>query len=334
MDYNISLPSKPRIVSEDGNKGVYEIDGLYAGYGHTLGNSLRRIILSSLPGAAVTLVKIDGVSHEFSTIPGVKEDVINILLNLKKTRFKMLVDEPQKMTISVKGVKNVTAKDIKVAGQVEVLNEDQHLATLTDKDSKLEIELTVEKGLGYVSRENIHKDKVDVGVMVLDAIFTPIRRVNYEVENMRVGEKTDYNRLRFSIETDGIISPREALEKSIEIMIKHLKEIIGFKDEDLAIIEEAEKISEEAGKQAKEEEDMDGEEEKEEIEEDKEVLKTRVEDLQLSSRTLNLLSDAGIRTVGGLARKKEEDLLEVEGIGKKAVQEIRRALGNYGLILK
>jgi len=337
MDYNISLPSKPRIVSEDGNKGVYEIDGLYAGYGHTLGNSLRRIILSSLPGAAVTLVKIDGVSHEFSTISGVKEDVINILLNLKKTRFKMLVDEPQKMTISVKGAKDVTAKDIKASGQVEILNEDQHLATLTGKDSKLEIEITVEKGLGYVSRENIHKDKVDVGIMVLDAIFTPIRRVNYEVENMRVGERTDYNRLRFSIETDGIISPREALEKSIEIMIKHLKEIIGFKDEDLAIIEEAEMISEEASKQAKEEKQIAGEEEEEEeepAEEDKEVLKTRVEDLQLSSRTLNSLSDAGIRTVGGLARKKEEDLLEVEGIGKKAVQEIRRALGNYGLILK
>ena len=326
MDYDISLPLKPKVIYEEDNKGVYEIDGLYAGYGHTLGNSLRRIILSSLPGSAVTKVKIEGALHEFSTISGVKEDVINILLNLKKLRFKMHTDESQTATISVKGIKNITAKDINLPSQLDILNKDQHIASLTNKDAKLEMEFSVEKGLGYVSREGLHKDKLDVGVIILDAVFTPIRRVNYEVENMRVGERTDYNRLRFTIETDGIISPKDALEKSIEIMIEHLKAIVGFKEKEN--LEEFKDGEETEGEEAPEPED------KEEKVEDKEILKTRIEDLHLSFRVLNALSAVGIRTVGGLVRKKEEDLLALEGVGKKAIQEIRRALGNYGLILK
>lgn len=327
MNYEISLPSKPKIIKEEGNKGVYEIDALYAGYGHTLGSSLRRIILSSLPGSAVTAVKIDGAPHEFSTLPGVKEDVINIILNLKKVRFKMHTDEPQTLTLSARGKKEVTAGDIEPSANVEVLNKDQHIAELTAKDAKLDIELIIEKGLGYVSRENLHKEKVDVGMIVLDAIFTPVRRVNYEVENMRVGERTDYNRLRFSIETDGIISPKEALEKSIEIMIKHLKAIIGFE-------EAPELIQEEGDAAVNEEQKNEGEEtEKESKKEDKEVLKTRIEDLNFSTRTMKALEEAGIRTVGGIVRKKEEDLLQIDGIGKKAVQEIRRVLGKLGIVL-
>lgn len=323
MDYKIALPSKPRVVSEEGNKGIYEIDGLYAGYGYTLGNSLRRIILSSIPGAAITAVKIEGVSHEFSKIDGIKEDIITVLLNFKKIRFELHTDEPQKATISVRGIKNVTAKDIKISSQAEILNKDEHIATLTAKDAEFNVELTIEKGLGYVLRGSLHKEKVEIGTIILDAIFTPIRRVNYEVENMRVGERTDYNRLRFFIETDGTISPSEALEKAIEIMINHLKAIIGFQE--VPSFAEAEAGDSFAPTEA--------EEEKTRIEE-AEILKTRIEDLQISSRTLNALSNAGIRTVGGLIRKKEMDLLEVEGIGKRAVQEIRRALGNYGLILK
>jgi len=318
MDYKIALPSKPRVVSEEGNKGVYEIDELYAGYGYTLGNSLRRIILSSIPGAAITAVKIEGVPHEFSKITGIKEDVITILLNLKRIKFKMHTDEPQTAALAIHGVKNVTAQDISTSSSFEVLNKDEYIATLTSKDSKLNIELTIEKGLGYVPRENLRKEKVEVGTIILDAIFTPIRRVNYEVENMRVGDRTDYNRLRFFIETDGSISPAEALEKSIEIMINHLKAIIGFQEP----LMEEEKAFAVAPT------------EKEEKVEDTEVLKIRIEDLQFSSRTLNALSNAGIRTLGGLTRKKEEDLLAMKGVGKKAVQEIRRALGNYGLILK
>ncbi len=322
MDYSIILPSKPRIVSEEETKGVYEIDSLYAGYGHTLGNSVRRTILSSLPGSAVTTVKIDGAPHEFSVLPGVKEDVIMILLNLKQVKFKMLTDEPQKVTISASGAKEVTAADIKISSQLEVINKDAHIATLTDKSSKLNIELTVEKGLGYIPREILKKDKVEVGTIVLDAAFTPVRRVNYEVENMRVGDRTDYNRLRFTIETDGVISPREALEKAIELLIKQLKAMVGFEDEN----SNAEILKEMPVKKEVEEE-LDAVSKED-------YLKTRIEDLNLSSRTLKTLSEASIRTVGGLTRKREEDLLLIENLGKKGIQEIRRALGNLGLMLK
>ncbi|HBB56564.1 TPA: DNA-directed RNA polymerase subunit alpha [Patescibacteria group bacterium] len=325
MDYTIIVPSKPSVVKETGNLGVYEIEGLYAGYGHTLGNSLRRIILSSIPGAAITAVKIDGTSHEFSKIPGIKEDVITILLNLKKVRLKMNTDDKQVLEIDVKGQKDVSAGDIKASGQVEIMNPDQHIAKLTAKDSKLKIEITIEKGLGYMSREDLHKNKVDVGSIVLDAIFTPVKKVSYEVENMRVGDRTDYNRLRFAIETDGSITPKEALEKSIETMIKQLKAIIGFKEEII--------IPKKAMMPTEDEDESDIEDKSDDIG-SKEILKTRVEDLELSSRTVNALTGAGIRTIGGLVRKKESDLLEIEGIGAKVVQEIRDALGGLGQALK
>ncbi|MFA6397298.1 MAG: DNA-directed RNA polymerase subunit alpha [Candidatus Paceibacterota bacterium] len=324
-DYSIILPSKPRVVLEEETKGVFEIDNLYPGYGHTLGNSLRRIILSSLPGAAVTSIKIDGVGHEFSTIEGVKEDVIMILLNLKKVRFKMTTDEPQKVSLSVKGTNIITAGDIKTVGQVEILNKDLYLAEITDKKGELNIEMTIEKGLGFVQREDIQKGKVDIGTIALDAIFTPIRRVSYEVENMRVGDKTNHNRLKILIETDGTISPREALQKSIEIMIFQLKAIFDFKEPE---IEERKEI-----KSEHKEKKMDDEKE-EESEDLTDVMKTRIDTLNLSTRTLNALTQANIRTVGGVARKKKEDLLEIEGIGEKGIQEIKKLLSNYGITLK
>ena len=319
-DYNVALPSKPRIVSEKEFGGVYEIDGLYPGYGHTLGNSLRRIILSSLPGAAITSVKIDGVQHEFSTLEGVKEDVITILLNLKRVRIQMLTDEPQQIKLNVDGVKSVTAADIEIPGQLQILNPEQPIAEVTNKNTKLSIEMTVERGLGYVSKEVLQKDRVEIGVISLDAIFTPIRRVNYEVENMRIGDQTDFNRLRIFIETDGTLTAKEALEKSIEIMINQLKAIIGFKEEEIELPEEVE-VAEEPT-----------EEEKKEV--DSEFLKTRIDDLDLSSRTTNSLEGANIRTVGGLVRKREEDILSIEGIGQKGLQEIKRALSNFGVTLK
>ena len=321
MEYKIIPPSKPKIISEEGNKGIYEIEGCYSGYGYTLGNSLRRIILSSIPGAAITSVKIEGVPHEFSKIDGIREDVLTILLNLKKIRFKMLTDEPQKIKISAHGIKDVLAKDIETPSQVEVLNKEEHIATLVAKDSKLEMEMVVEKGLGYVPRENLRREKVEIGTIILDAIFTPIRKVNYEVENMRVGDRIDYNRLRFFIETDGSITPRDALEMGIEIMINHLKAIIGFQEKEVL----TEETEEETDKKIKEV--------KEEIE-NEDVLKIKIEDLQFSSRTLNALSNEGIRTLGGLARKREEDLRKMKGVGEKAIQEIKRTLGNYGLTLK
>ncbi len=322
-DHNIILPSKPRIVSEDGHKGVYEIDGLYPGYGHTLGNSLRRIVLSSLPGAAITHVKIDGVSHEFSTVEGVKEDVVLILLHLKKIRFKMTTDEPQTATLSVKGAKMATAGDMTVSGQLEVLNPDLFIAELTDKSASLNIEVRVERGLGFMPREMHEKGKVEIGTMAVDAIFTPIRRVSYEVENMRVGDKTNHNRLRMLIETDGTITPREALENSIRIMIDQLAAIIGFTEEQAesgAAAMTNDTASDDLNEEGKD--DM------------SEVLKTRIDTLDFSTRTLNALTDAGIRTLGGLARKKKEDLLEIEGMGEKGIQEIKRILSNYGITLK
>jgi DNA-directed RNA polymerase subunit alpha len=319
MDYAITLPSKPRIVSEEENMGIYEIDGLHPGYGYTLGNSLRRVILSSLPGAAITSVKIDGVSHEFSTLNGVKEDVVSIILNLKKVRLESMGEGPQTVTLSAKGVAKVTAGDITVPSQVRVLSPSEHIAELTDKNAKLTIEMTVEKGLGYVPKESLRKEKVDIGVIALDAIFTPIRRVNYEVENMRVGDRTDFNRLRIVIETDGTIAPRRALEQSIEIMIHQLKAVIGFREEEQAAVEpEREEKRAAAGSGP-----------------DADVLKTRIEDLEgLSTRTVNSLTNAGVRTIGGLARKSEGDVLEFEGMGEKGLSEIKRALANFGITLK
>ncbi len=322
-EYKIIMPSKPRVVVEEGNKGVFEIDGLYPGYGHTLGNSLRRIILSSLPGASVTSIKIDGVTHEFQTMDGIKEDVILIILNLKKLRFKMTSDEPQTVSLSVKGPKEVLASDIKTSGQVEILNGDQYIASVTGKVS-LDIELKIEKGLGFISKEVMQKEKVDIGTIAVDAIFTPIRRVSYEVENMRVGDKTNHNRLRISIETDGTLSPREALSQSIAIMINQLKAIIDFKEEEV----EAEPV-----KKASKSEDKEDKEDKK-GDDFTDVLKTRTDTLDLSTRTLNALTAANIRTLGGLARKKREDLLEVEGIGEKGITEIKKVLGKFGLNLK
>jgi DNA-directed RNA polymerase subunit alpha len=324
-EYKIIMPSKPRVVLEEGNKGVFEIDGLYPGYGHTLGNSLRRIILSSLPGASITSIKIDGVSHEFQTMDGIKEDVIVMILNLKKARFKMLSDEPQTVSLSIKGPKEVLAGDIKTGGQVEILNPELHIAEVTGKVN-LNIEMKIEKGLGFISKEAFQKEKVDVGTIAVDAIFTPIRRVAYEVENMRVGDKTNHNRLRISIETDGTLSAREALSKSIEIMINQLKAIIDFKEPE----EEVEVVKKTSKKEEAEEEEKD----EKKGADFADVLKTRTDSLDLSTRTLNALTGANIRTLGGLARKKREDLLEVEGIGEKGITEIKKVLTKFGLNLK
>jgi len=311
----VLLPSKPKIIAEEGFSGTYEIDGLYPGYGHTLGNSLRRIILSSLPGTAITSIKIAGVDHEFSSVPGVKEDVIALVLNLKKVRIKMLSDEPQTIELKVKGIKDVTAGDIKVPGQVEILNPDLYLASISDKNAELSIEIKIDKGLGYVPKEVLEKERTDIGHIALDAIFSPIRRVNYEVENMRVGDRTDFNKLRIFIETDGTITAKEALEESISIMISQLKAIVGFKEPEI-VIEEKKEVEDESK------------------ESDAEFLKTRIESLDLSSRTVNALSNSNIRTIGGLARKKEKDLDDIEGLGAKGIQEIKKVLSNYGITLK
>lgn len=314
MEYHITLPSKPRIVSEEGVQGIYEIDSLYPGYGHTLGNSLRRIIHASLPGATITSVKIDGVSHEFATIEGVRETVMEILLNLKRVHFVLHGEEAQTIRLSVKGPKQVTAGDFQLPSQVEIANPGTHIADIAGKVA-LEIEATIERGLGYVPREMLTKEKVDIGTIALDATFTPIRRVNYEVENMRVGDRTDFNRLRILIETNGTITPREALERSIEVMIHQLKAVVGFQ-------EESEHDS--AGFETQTASDSKG----------KDATKMKIEELELGARITSALTDAGIKSVAGLVKKTATALLELDGVGDKAVSEIREALDKLGLDLK
>lgn len=318
LETNVALPSKPRIVKEEEHQGIFEIDGLYPGYGHTLGNSLRRIILSSLPGAAITHVKIDGVKHEFETIEGVREDVITLLLNIKRMRLALHAEEP--ITIRLKANKPgvVTAGDIEAPSQVEILNPEQPIAEITAKGTSLDIEMTVQKGLGYVAREVHQKEKVEIGAIALDAVFTPIRRANYEVENMRVGDRTDYNRLRLFLETDGTLTAKEALEQSIEIMVHQLKAIIGFQESNAAIVNDVDAIIAETT---------------DEKEIDPDLLKTRIETLDLSSRTQSALENANIRTIGGLVRKKKDDILALDGIGPKGVDEIIDLLKNMGVSL-
>jgi len=329
MELNIILPSKPKIIAEDDRHGSYEIDGLYPGYGHTLGNSLRRIALSSIIGTAIISLKVEGAPHEFSTLTGVKEDVLAIILNLKKLRFKISGGEAQMVTIQAKGIKTVTGADISVGGQVEVINSDQVIATLTDKNATLSIELALEKGIGYLPKEVLQQmHPPAIGTIILDASFTPIRRVSYEVENMRVGDRTDYNRLRFNIETDGSVSPREAFEKSIEIAINQLKAIIGFKEPEVS----EETNIEETVTPKSETTAMDSTEPTKPL--DVDFLKTRVEDLKLSARVIRVLTENGVRTIGGLARKRESDLDDVTGLGEKGIEEIKKLLKKHDLELK
>ena len=331
-EQKIILPSKPRAVSEEGNKGTFEIDGLVPGYGYTLGNSLRRIILSSLPGAAITAVKIDGVSHEFATLDGLKEDIITVLLNLKNVRFELSSDEPATVTLSVKGPKIVTAADIKTGGPVSIANPEQYICEVSGKVG-LNMEITIERGLGFVSRDAHHKQKADIGTIFLDAIFSPIRRVSYDVEEMRVGDKTNFNRLRLVIETDGTLSPREALEQSVKIMIEQLAAIVEV--DSGAVIEavQAQVSSSAQPAMAMGEAEIQAENADESVDVT-DVMKNRIDTIGLSTRTLNALSAANIRTLGGIARKHVSDLLEIDGIGEKGITEIKDALEKFGLSLK
>ena len=221
----IPLFSKPKVISEKENQAVFEIESLYPGYGVTVGNSLRRVLLSSLPGAAITKMKIKGnngvIPHEFSTIPGVFEDVIQIMLNLKKLRFKVFSDEPQQAALKAKGENDVKGKDFQMSSQLELVNKNEHIASLTDKKADLEIEIEVEKGIGYVPRENRKRGKLGVGEILLDAIYTPVKRVGYQVENMRVGERTDFDKLIMEVQTDGTISPQAAVSQAAQILLDH-----------------------------------------------------------------------------------------------------------------
>ena len=220
---SLQLPEQIKVVSREGNRATFEIAPLMPGYGATIANPLRRVLLSSLSGAAVISIKIKGVEHEFSTIPGVLEDVIEIILNVKKLRFKLHGDGPVKLILEATGEKQVTGEDIKLTSDVELINTDQHIVTLTDKKTSFSMEIEVDKGIGYVSVEQRRKDKLPIGVIAIDAIFSPVKSVNFSVEDMRVGERIDYNKVIMEIETDGTIQPEQALKDATNILIDHFK---------------------------------------------------------------------------------------------------------------
>ncbi|KKQ51212.1 MAG: DNA-directed RNA polymerase subunit alpha [Parcubacteria group bacterium GW2011_GWD2_38_11] len=317
----VSLPQKPKYTPIDENSGKFEIMGCYPGYGMTLGNALRRVLLASLEGAAVTSVKIKGVSHEFSTLDGVMEDAVQIILNLKKIRFKMHSEEPVKVSLKFKGEGKVTAKEIKCPSSVEVVNTDQVIATVTDKKVEFEMELEISRGLGYVPIDQQNRPEKEIGVIAIDAVYTPIRRVNYEVENMRVGKRTDYNKITLEVVTDGSITPEEAFKKAVVILVEQFSVLGGIE-----VVEEVKEV------EAKEAVIV---EEKVAVEEAVDPLKIKVTELKnLSTRTLNVLEASKIAKIKDIAKLNEEGLLALEGMGDKGVKEIKKAIGEFGITLK
>ena len=316
----MSLPQKPKCTATDESSARFEILGCYPGYGMTVGNALRRVLLSSLEGAAVTAVKIKGISHEFSTMDGVMEDAVQIILNLKKIRFKMHSDEPIKVSLKHKGEGKVTAREIKCPSSVEVVNGDQLIATVTDKKVEFEMELEITKGLGYVPIEQQQRDEKEIGVIAIDAVYTPIRRVNYEVENMRVGKRTDYNKVTLDVVTDGSITPKEAFEEAVQILISQFSALSEFE----APVQEA--VIEEAPVQ---------EEPKQQVEEKEDPMQIRVADLKnLSTRTINVLEENNIVKVKDIVNYDEEGLKALSGMGDKGIKEIKKSIGEFGFTLK
>ncbi len=307
----LRLPNKIKCLKEKDNFGLFEIKPLFPGYGVTIGNALRRVLLSSLPGAAIVAIKIKGVDHEFTTIDFVKEDVVSIILNVKKIRLKVHGDEPVRMTLKASGPKEVKAKDIKCPSSVEIVTPEQEIATLTDKKAKFEMELIAERGRGYVPVEQQEGREKEIGVLAIDAIYTPIERVSYNVEDMRVGKMTNYNRLLIEVETDGTIQAREALSQAASILTDHFKPIIG---------EVKEKLTERV------------EEKKEVPKKESEVLE--ITRLNLPERIENALINTNIKKVKELCKLDEEKLKTIPRLGDKAVLDIKRALKKFNLTLK
>ena len=298
-------------IADDRSYGKFVIEPLERGYGTTLGNSLRRILLSSLPGSAVTSVKIDGVLHEFSDVPGVVEDVTDVILNLKSLSIKMYTDETRVITLEAEGEGPVTGADIKTDADVEILNPDLHIANLSG-DKPLVMEMTVEKGRGYRSAVKNKKEGDAIGVIPIDSLFTPVTRVNFSVSDTRVGQITDYDKLTLEVWTDGTIAPDEAISSSAKILSDHLKLFITLTEE----------ISDEVTMVEKEEETKD------------KILEMAIEELDLSVRSYNCLKRAGINTVEELTQRTEEDMMKVRNLGKKSLEEVTQKLSELGLSLK
>lgn len=248
----LQLPEEIKVVTKEGNRATFEISPLLPGYGATIANPLRRVLLSSLAGASVTSIKIKGVEHEFSTVAGVLEDIIQIILNVKKLRFKLHGEGPVKVILEASGEKKLTGKDIKLTSDVELINEEQHIATLTEKKSSFNMELEIGKGVGYVPVEQGKKEKLPIGVIAIDAMFSPVRSVNFSIENIRVGEKINYNKVVMEIETDGSIQPEQALKNATEILIDHFKIIANILVPEIKEIKPAKKKEAKIKKKKKE----------------------------------------------------------------------------------
>lgn len=306
---------KPKVeiieLSQDGKYGKFVVEPLERGYGITIGNALRRILLSSLPGVAVTSVKIDGVLHEFSTIPGVKEDVTEIILSFKELSAQLDGDEPQTLIIDAQGEGVITAGDIICPPSVEILNKDLHILTM-EKDAKLYMEINVDRGRGYVSAESNKDANMPIGVIPVDSIYTPVEKVSYKVENTRVGQMTDYDKLLLEVWTNGSINPQEGVSLGAKILVEHLNLFIDLTQH----VSNVEIMVE-----------------KEEDKKEK-VLEMTIEELDLSVRSYNCLKRAGINTVEELTSKSEEDMMKVRNLGKKSLEEVERKLAELGLGLQ
>ncbi|WP_373897473.1 DNA-directed RNA polymerase subunit alpha [Haloimpatiens sp. FM7315] len=306
---------KPKIecveVSEDNSYGKFVVEPLERGYGITLGNSLRRILLSSLPGVAATSIKIEDVLHEFSTVKGVKEDVTELILNIKRLAFKMMGDGPKTVYIDAEGPGEVTGDDIITDGSVEVVSKDLHIATLDD-NAKLHMEINVNRGRGYVSQNKNKTSDLPIATIPVDSIYTPVKRVNYTVENTRVGQITDYDKLTIELWTNGTIKPEEAISLSSKILIEHFKLFMSLTDhaDDMEIMVEKEEDKKEK------------------------VLEMTIEELDLSVRSYNCLKRAGINTVQELTERTMDDMMKVRNLGKKSLEEVQKKLEDLGLKLK
>jgi DNA-directed RNA polymerase subunit alpha len=306
---------KPEIetveLKSDGKYGKFVLSPLERGYGITLGNSLRRVLLSSLPGVAVTSVKIEGVLHELSTVPGVKEDVTEIILNIKGLTAKLHGEGPKTVYIEAEGECEVTAGDIKTDSEVDILDPGMHIATL-GKDAKLYMEITIDRGRGYVSAErNKQLINLPIDVMAVDSIYTPVLKVNYHVENTRLGQVTDYDKLTMEVWTDGTISAKEALSQAANLLNEHLKLFIDLSDE--SSIAEIMVEKDDKGKEK--------------------LLEMTIEELDLSVRSFNCLKRAGINTVEDLISKSEEEMMKVRNLGKKSFEEVKEKLASLGFQL-
>lgn len=306
---------KPNIeiveISEDNTYGKFVIEPLERGYATTLGNSLRRILLSSLPGAAVRSIKIQGVLHEFSTVPGVVEDVTEIILNIKNLAAVVHTEEPVTLVIEAEGQGPITAADIKSNEDIEILNEDLHIATL-EEDGKIYMEMEMVKGRGYVGADNTKDESQSIGTIPIDSVFTPVKKVNFNVENTRVGQRSDFDKLTIEVWTDGTIKPEEAISLGAKILNDHLSLFIDLTNH----VSEVEIMVE-----------------KEEDQKEK-VLEMTIEELDLSVRSYNCLKRAGINTVEELTEKSEEDMMKVRNLGKKSLEEVQQKLEELDLGLR